>query len=100
MNKLVLIVGTAMLLAACGGGNPCKPGFVFQGSTGSCIKSTAPPTPDLFVKTCELNWEKMEVEPGDESMMASLIINREQLPNTVGSVLKECLLDGWRPPGL
>ena len=46
---------------------------------------------------CESAWDMMEVEDDNAGLIiASTIMNREQLPNTVGERLKDCLEGGWR----
>lgn len=73
MKKLiVLAILGALLLSACG----------------------------VDAEKCELNWEHMQVEAGDESWLIDRILNNEHLPNSVGDILQNCLRkgwDGWRP---
>lgn len=53
---------------------------------------------------CRLNWTRMtqgiDRSVLSDSEIAGMVINEVQLPNTVGALAKECLLDGWRPPGM
>ena len=49
--------------------------------------------PDAEV--CQLNWNSMEVEAGDEGFYVNLVLNSEWAPDSVGSVIKECIQDGW-----
>ena len=46
---------------------------------------------------CNQAWDQMDVDPDDEAWIMSMIINKEQLPNTVGERLSKCLERGWRP---
>lgn len=49
----------------------------------------------VVVTRCILAWEQMDVDKGNEATIASLIINREHLPDSVGFVLKKCINGGW-----
>ena len=77
MKRIILLVGLALLLiavlmslAACGYGGYSE-------------------------EDCELNWQAMDVDYGDEALTVNLILNNTHAPGTVGEVLYECIMGGW-----
>lgn len=48
-----------------------------------------------FDERCQRGWNQMDVDPGDEGTIVSLILNREHAPDSVGAALQECIREGW-----
>lgn len=44
---------------------------------------------------CEMAWQQMEVDYGDEAWTVNLILNNNHAPGTVGEVLNTCIMGGW-----
>lgn len=49
---------------------------------------------------CASAWRQMDVAAGDEGMIINLIMNNNHAPDTVGAYLRQCLEEGYRPPGM
>jgi hypothetical protein len=52
---------------------------------------------------CLANWRHIFPDAHDmlgAGAIASDLMNKKQLPNTVGEYLQQCLEEGYRPPGL
>ena len=82
---LLAVLALAISIIACGDGGDTAPPEKWYGGYGKGYTETE----------CELNWDAMNVDPGDEVAVAQLIISRNQLPGTVGYALKVCIEDGW-----
>ena len=80
--KWIALIALLALALACGGGG---------GGGGSYDRYGGHSAED-----CQTNWDALEVDPGDESLIAGMVINREHLPDTIGEAVKECLQGGWR----
>jgi len=44
---------------------------------------------------CDSAWRQLDVEPGDEGTIMSLLINQEWPPDSVGAAVKNCIETGW-----
>ena len=74
MKKIAFVlVILALLLTACGG-------MTYGGHAG---------------EECALNWDSMDVDPGDEAFIVNLILNTKHAPDSVGYALEECINGGW-----
>ena len=85
MKKLVFtLVVIAILLAACGG--PTRHG----------VEVRAPKMYGGHIREeCALNWDSMDVDPGDEGFIVNLILNTKHAPDSVGATLEDCINGGW-----
>ena len=44
---------------------------------------------------CDMAWDQMDVDYGDEGTIVNMILNTNFAPDTVGHRLKECIESGW-----
>lgn len=71
MKRIILVLIVLMLLVACGPSD----------------------------EDCDLAWNQLDVDPGDEAFYVNIVLNTNHAPDTVGFMIEECIegrWDGWR----